>query len=412
MKLYKVAEDRELAEYHDGTIVHVGLAAGNNNGVDEDGVDHRLIFETRKAAGELPSRFKGIRLTAVSQHVRDGVLIKPYWRAMPEDVERIIASHESDFHMMAKSACIELLEHGLFPMMLRSPLRQFRASGWQEELTVGRSGHRADIGVWDDRHPKFPIALEIKFSHGQSKSRIDALLEDKVKVFEISIRNATLDALKDGEIVDERFYSGLIMSRKFRPVGPKDFISDFEIEYLHVEEAMRQKRQREAIMRAAAYRDAEYRPAPTQTSTVSNEEMQQWREAQQAYEDQREEMLRQRRMKQEEDALRSREAAQRVREAEQAKIEEARKLDESIADLVSAFDCATSSDERSMAAGRATSAMRQRCGASTAVKLADAAFPSVSVKEAEALGIYRGELAWIRAARLRIALPETRQIVD
>ena len=34
----RIAECSELAEYPDGTLVHVGMVTGHNDGIDEDGL--------------------------------------------------------------------------------------------------------------------------------------------------------------------------------------------------------------------------------------------------------------------------------------------------------------------------------------------------------------------------------------
>jgi hypothetical protein len=260
----RIAKSDEFAAYEDGTFIHVGLARGHNGGIDEKGFNHQEVFEARKASGVYPYQIEGIRVTAVSEHTKNGTTIKPYWRGIAEDVERIINDPESNFHKMAKEACVGLLKEGKFNAIVKRPLQQFEFGGCALELPISADGrhHFADIGVWDHRFPDDPIAMEITYRSPQTKERIMRLSEAGVHVYDFNILDRTRNALREGRKVDIDFYRRLMLDKKFELKSGKESKLKLDALYLHVAMLKEQEERKLAMQKAAelwARRDIELR---------------------------------------------------------------------------------------------------------------------------------------------------------
>jgi hypothetical protein len=259
--IVRIAEDSELAQYEDGTIIHVGLATGHNNGVDYDGFDHAAEYEMRKERGEFPFRNEGIRVHATKEHYRSEALVKAHWRSNAEDIERVLNDPESKYHKIAKAACVDLLGEGMFASMIKGSMPKFEFGGCKPELHI-KSGDRsfyADVGVWDHRFPDTPMAFEISYKSPQTKERIKALADAGVIVYEIGIYNETLDAAKKGVIVNHSFYRKLMLQKRFRRIGVANGKSLLESRYVEVEKRMREARMREEMQRAAEFKRSHVR---------------------------------------------------------------------------------------------------------------------------------------------------------
>jgi hypothetical protein len=240
----RIAQEHDLAYYADGTIVHVGLCVGMNKGVDANGFDHRAEYEKRKDQGQYPTRFNGIRMSAVTEHMRNNARVVAHWRALAEDVQRVMHNHETDFHRMAKEACLELVQLGHFQELTRYNMRKFHVGNAQIEhpITAGDTTYYADVGVWDNRFPQFPIAMEITFTSGQSDKRLNDMIKAGVKVYEANIYNHTLQAAKDGVKIDHQFYKDYLMRRGFREQSSKDRRTLLDVEIIRLDELLRQKK--------------------------------------------------------------------------------------------------------------------------------------------------------------------------
>lgn len=232
----RIAKEVELAEYPCGTMVHVGLVTGHNDGIDESGFDHRAFFQEQKEKGIYPQRFAGIRVKAVREHVNAGKKVLPYWSMIPEDVERILNDPESVYHKMAKDACIGLLRERKFNDIVKTKLPLFEFGGCQAELPIAAAGHQhfADVGVWDHRFPNNPIAMEITYTSGQTKERILRLTQAGIHVYNFNIRDRTRDELREGREPSIKFYRDAMLKSKFSL--RKDTESDLKLdaEYLNV----------------------------------------------------------------------------------------------------------------------------------------------------------------------------------
>jgi hypothetical protein len=266
--IVRIAEDSELAQYEDGTIIHVGLATGHNNGVDHDGFDHAAEYEMRKERGEFPFRNEGIRVHATKEHYRSEALVKAHWRSNAEDIERVLNDPESKYHKIAKAACVDLLGEGMFASIIKGSMPKFEYGGCKPELQI-KSRDRsfyADVGVWDHRFPDTPMAFEISYKSPQTKERIKALADVGVIVYEIGIYNETLDAAKKGVIVNHSFYRKLMLQKRFRRIGVANGKSLLESRYVEVERRMREARMREEMQRAAEVRQSHVRIVQVQSS--------------------------------------------------------------------------------------------------------------------------------------------------
>lgn len=249
----RLAESKEFAVYEDGQFVHAGLVLGHNDGIDEQGFDHRALFQERKAQSVYPYRMQGVRVTAVKEHTNKGMIIKPYWRGMPEDVERIINDPESNFHKMAKQACIALLNEGKFNAIVSPQIRQFEFGGCAQELPIkaGEQQHFADVGVWDHRLPNNPIAMEVTYKSQQTKDRILRLSQAGVHVYNINILDRTREALRKGKIVNVDFYRQMMLAKKFQLKA--DTESTLALNALYIQVAMlKEQEERKLAMRKAA----------------------------------------------------------------------------------------------------------------------------------------------------------------
>lgn len=248
----RIAKEIELAQYPDGTLVHVGLVTGHNDGIDETGFDHKAFFEAQKANKVYPHRIEGIRVKAVRQHINDGKQVKPHWSAFAEDIERVLNDPESKYHKMAKDACIALLLEGNFNQIVKTPIPMLQFGGCQAELPIMAGGqqHYADVGLWDERFPQMPIAMEITYTSKQTKERILRLSQAGVHVYEFNILDRTRDALKCGVVVDVDFYRSQMMSNRFRLKSDTEVVNLLDAEYIRVAELIAEQKRKMAMDRA------------------------------------------------------------------------------------------------------------------------------------------------------------------
>lgn len=248
----RIAKDIELAQYPDGTLVHVGLVTGHNDGIDETGFDHKAFFEDQKANKVYPHRIEGIRVKAVRQHINDGKQVKPHWSAFAEDIERVLNDPESKYHKMAKDACIALLLEGKFNQIVKTPIPMLQFGGCQAELPIMAGGqqHYADVGLWDERFPQMPIAMEITYTSKQTKERILRLSQAGIHVYEFNILDRTRDALKCGVVVDVDFYRSQMMSNRFRLKSDTEVVNLLDAEYIRVAELIAEQKRKMAMDRA------------------------------------------------------------------------------------------------------------------------------------------------------------------
>lgn len=253
----RIAQRHELAYYADGTIVHVGLCVGMNGGIDGSGFNHKAEYERRRAQGEYPTRFNGIRMSAVTEHMRNNARVMAHWRAVTEDVQRVMNDPESDFHKMAKQACCELVHTGFFHDMTKKNLRSFRPDGAIIEMPITTNGvtYYADVGVWDNRFKQYPIAMEITYSSGQGSKRVADLIEAGIKVYEINIYQQTLNALKNGDKVDKDFYRTLMLYRGFRELSGVQHLPALDVEIIKLDDLLDEERLRRAFEDVVLTRD-------------------------------------------------------------------------------------------------------------------------------------------------------------
>lgn len=259
----RIASAPELAVYPDGTMVHVGLVTGHNDGIDESGFDHRKLFDDYKKQGLYPHRISGIRVMAVKEAHFDGAKRKPHWRAFAEDVERIINDPESKYHKMAKEACISLLEERRFNDIVDDKIPEFEFGGCQAELPITADGkqHFADVGVWDHRQKDSPIAMEITYTSGQTKERILRLSQSGIYVYNFNILHRTRDQLTRGKDVDVKFYRDVMLRKKFSLKGDVDAVRPLKAFYLHVARLKEQEERRAAFEHIAMIRERKERLA-------------------------------------------------------------------------------------------------------------------------------------------------------
>jgi len=249
----RIAECNELAEYPDGTLVHVGLATGHNDGIDEDGFNHRDYFEAQKERGLYPQRIDGIRVTAVQEHVNSGRDVKTHWRAFAEDLDRILNDPESEYHKMAKEACLGLLIERRFNDIVNKKIPEFEFGKCQAELLINADGRQffADVGVWDHRSRNTPIAMEISYTSPQTRERISALSQSGTHVYNFNILERTRNQLKSGSNVSVKFYRELMLEKKFTFQLNTEVKTPLQAFYIGVAELKRAEEQRRAIERAA-----------------------------------------------------------------------------------------------------------------------------------------------------------------
>ena len=249
----RIAECNELAEYPDGTLVHVGLATGHNDGIDEDGFNHRDYFEAQKERGLYPQRIDGIRVTAVQEHVNSGRDVKTHWRAFAEDLDRILNDPESEYHKMAKEACLGLLIERRFNDIVNKKIPEFEFGKCQAELLINADGRQffADVGVWDHRSRNTPIAMEISYTSPQTRERISALSQSGTHVYNFNILERTRNQLKGGSNVSVKFYRELMLEKKFTLQLNTEVKTPLQAFYIGVAELKRAEEQRRAIERAA-----------------------------------------------------------------------------------------------------------------------------------------------------------------
>ena len=257
----RIAKESELAEYPDGTMVHVGLVTGHNDGVDEDGFDHRAFYQAQKDQGIYPQRIKGIRVNAVREHVNAGKNIKPYWSMIPEDVERIIKDPESIYHKMAKEACIGLLRERKFNDIVKTKIPQFEFGGCQAELPIMAAGyqHFADVGVWDHRFPKNPIAMEVTYTSRQTKERILRLTQAGIHVYNFDITQRTRNELREGREPSVKFYRDAMLKSKFSLKRDTECVLKLDAIYIEVARAKAEAERKRHMERAAAWRQQQYK---------------------------------------------------------------------------------------------------------------------------------------------------------
>lgn len=305
----RIAQEHDLAYYVDGTIVHVGLCVGMNKGVDGNGFDHRAEYERRKDQGEYPTRFNDIRMSAVTEHMRNNARVVAHWRALAEDVQRVMHNHETDFHRMAKEACLELVQLGHFQELTRYNMRKFHVGDAQIEhpITAGDTTYYADVGVWDNRFPQFPIAMEITFTSGQSDKRLNDMIKAGVKVYEANIYNHTLQAAKDGVKIDHQFYKDYLMRRGFREQSSKDRRTLLDVEIIRLEQLLKRQQMDIAAKARAGEREKE-----DQLRRAKEREFQQSREQWQKQRAERQQLEHEEREKRKREELRAVEDARLV----------------------------------------------------------------------------------------------------
>jgi len=255
----RIAECSELAEYQDGTLVHVGMVTGHNDGIDEDGFDHRKYFEAQKERGLYPQRIDGLRVTAVREHVSNGRDVKTHWRAFTEDLERILNDPESEYHKMAKEACLGLLRERKFNDIVKTKIPQFKFGGCQAELLINAGDRQffADVGVWDHRSRNIPIAMEISYTSPQTKERISALSQSGTHVYNFDILERTRGQLKAGNEVNVQFYRELMLKKKFTFQEVTEVNTPLQAFYIGVAELKKAEEQRRAIERAGFFHEQE-----------------------------------------------------------------------------------------------------------------------------------------------------------
>lgn len=220
----KVAVVSEIARYDDGKTVHCALARGHNNGIDEHGVNHQELFEDRRDKGELPFITKGIQVTPVVGHVRDGVSIPSHWRSKAEDIEKFIlgggeAGGEGEAHRLAKQACLNLIEQGKIRSIIRGELPSgFHLGGQAPEVSIKVDDdiYFADVGAWDARFPDTPVVFEITNTSGQKAKRLKAMSDVGIRVYEIVIGPKVRSAARNGVEINVGFFESMMLKSKFR----------------------------------------------------------------------------------------------------------------------------------------------------------------------------------------------------
>lgn len=262
----RIAKEVELAEYPCGTMVHVGLVTGHNEGIDESGFDHRAFFQEQKEKGIYPHRFAGIRVKAVREHVNAGKKVLPYWSMIPEDVERILNDPESVYHKMAKEACIGLLRERKFNDIVKQKLPLFEFGGCQAELPIVAAGHQhfADVGVWDHRFPNNPIAMEVTYTSKQTKERILRLTQAGIHVYNFNILDRTRNELREGREPSVKFYRDAMLKNKFSLKEGEDVLklNALYLDVARVKDEAERKREMERAQerrRMYARQEEEYR---------------------------------------------------------------------------------------------------------------------------------------------------------
>ena len=251
----KVAQVSEIARYEDGTMIHCALARGHNNGLDEQGVNHKEIYETRRDNGELPFITDEINVTPVVEHTRDGVRIHSHWRSRAEDVERFINGDnggEGKAHKLAKQACLELIDEGKIGRIVRTELpKGFSLGGRKDELkiVIGDMTYFADVGAWDARFPDAPVVFEVTNTSGQKAKRLKAMSDARIRVYEIVIGPKVRDAARKGIEINVQFFRNMILSSKFRLRNGAS--TDCALtEYIKVQEAKEQAERKRAFKQA------------------------------------------------------------------------------------------------------------------------------------------------------------------
>ena len=257
VNITRIAQSDEWARYEDDTWVHCGLATDPDDNIYE-GVDHKALYEERKAAGEWPYRLPGLMLAAVKQHSRQVAVTKAHWRLMSVDVERVL-NGMTDYHKMAQDAVVMLLGERRIKELARDGALDWVEYGGCKVEKLTKSGRKLDVGAWDRRYPDDLIAFEITYTSGQSLERVKELEADKVLVYERNIRQWTLDAVKSNIIPDVDFYAEKIKKSGFRRINSEDFEAGLSARYLKLKEAEDAARVRAAIKEKQRLADLEAR---------------------------------------------------------------------------------------------------------------------------------------------------------